>query len=202
MGQREQLLGPNGADHATNLSCVPRSHSSLFVLPTTARKISSRMDQVEPLPDGAYARLGTRRLRVDGFVEGLRFIDGGKTILVRDNVGPDPANLLEGDRVSYWLFDVQSGKAINRLRSLANRADRRGLPRAAFAVSSDGKRLAEVGNSLADSKTRNSTISVKELATGNKVFELNDPFAWFSPCPILPRWQVAPGCRGITGRQR
>jgi hypothetical protein len=58
----------------------------------------------DPLPEGAVARLGTRRFRVDAEIEGLAFAPDGKTIAVRGNGG-------------LWLLDAVGGQQLRRVDS-------------------------------------------------------------------------------------
>src|SRR5579864_6239653 len=65
----------------------------------------------DPLPPGAIGRLGQMAFRVAAPVEAVRYLDGGRKLLVKT-----------GDRhyrieACFQLFDAQSGKELNRLTS-------------------------------------------------------------------------------------
>src|SRR5262245_46565979 len=57
----------------------------------------------EPLPEGASARMGSTRWRIDGRLNSLRYAPDGKTLLVFANQGP------------VHCLDAGDGRALGRL---------------------------------------------------------------------------------------
>src|ERR1700726_487751 len=60
----------------------------------------------DPLPPGAFARLGANRFRVPGAVFGARFVDGGKKLLLRVE---DEATSFPDNDGTFRLLDAESG---------------------------------------------------------------------------------------------
>jgi RNA polymerase sigma factor (sigma-70 family) len=126
-------------------------------------KAARRVDRDgDPLPEGAAARLGTRRFRVDAEIEGLAFAPDGKTIAVRGNGG-------------IWLLDAASGKQLRRV-------DHSGaLMNPGIAFSPDGKQLIAPCHVAEKDRVRpvmhfRHVVRVWETTSGRKVreSELND----------------------------
>jgi hypothetical protein len=69
--------------------------------PLAAQQSLSTNVPGDPLPPGAFARLGAQRFRVTGPVFGARFLDGGKKLLVGGRKGPGS---IRGDESIFRLF--------------------------------------------------------------------------------------------------
>jgi WD40 repeat protein len=126
--------------------------------PPTARgterplnKLLARTDRYgDPLPEGAVARLGTRRFRAPGEIMSLAYTPDGKTIAVASHGG-------------LFLFDAASGKRLRQL-SLPNAMWDREMP---LAFSPDGKRLAR-RTGKQDGQRYKDVVFVWELAGNGK----------------------------------
>jgi WD40 repeat protein len=89
-------------------------------VPTQARAGDAKQPDTDPLPPGAFARLGTERLRHSNEVNGLAFSPDGKMLLSTGS----------GQDVRLW--DTATGKEVRRLRA----------PVRAMALSPDGAFVA------------------------------------------------------------
>jgi RNA polymerase sigma factor (sigma-70 family) len=103
---------------------------------------SARTDaQGDPLPAGAISRLGSLRMRHGRFVDYVRYLPGGKTLLS-----------MGGDSVRIW--DVATGEQVRELPR-----ETIGMPDPVAPLSPDGKLLVTVGES---------GIGLVDVATGKK----------------------------------
>ena len=62
----------------------------------------------DPLPPGAFARLGAARFRVPGPVFGARFVDGGTKLLVRVEQETNTFGSRDNEG-TFRLFDAEKG---------------------------------------------------------------------------------------------
>jgi WD40 repeat protein len=140
----------------------------------------------DPLPPGAFARIGNTRFRIGWQPSGLRFLDGGKMLLVRTDFpsfGPTGTITRQPDGF-FHLFDAQSGRPIHQQFATLN--ERPGdasisVEAASWCVSPDGKYLAvshlPTSNSVGSSTGR---FRVVDLTTGMVLFEVDDSSAAFA----------------------
>jgi RNA polymerase sigma factor (sigma-70 family) len=119
--------------------------------PKAEDKAAARLDRHgDPLPEGAVARLGTLRFRVDGEIQKLTFAPDGKMIAVVSGEG-------------VWLLDAINGKPLRHIDSASTLN-----PRLAF--SPDGKRL--LGTCEVRGKDRyRRLVRLWETASGRKLLE-------------------------------
>jgi WD40 repeat protein len=165
--------------------------ASAATVPQQPTAPSAAMDvHGDPLPPGAVARLGAARFRIGQQAVGLRFVDGGKSLLVRSQeAGP-----FEDNDGAFHLFDADSGKEVRHLSATLNESMNyfvlRGGSRpqeevapARWCISGDGKLLAECP---AGGSRGGTQIRVRELATGKVIFDLTDPWSRFSYLQFSP----------------
>src|SRR5262249_15018240 len=123
----------------------------------------------DPLPPGAFARLGAARFRVSGPVIGARFVDGGKKLLVRVQTVPHAA---WDDKGTFNLFDWNKGLMLGRSESELNRIlghwfsssnngfSAEGITYPNWCISPDATLLASTGG------WHSHKLQMRELATG------------------------------------
>jgi WD40 repeat protein len=136
----------------------------------------------DPLPPGAFTRLGATRFRVPGAVFGARYVDGGKKLLLRvQNEATE-----EG---TFRLLDAESGVeqgqvAMELNKILGHWHSSGGIAEfisfSTWSISPDAKRIASI------QYFGSSRLQVRELATGKVIFEVNAnrhtlSFVQFSP---------------------
>jgi hypothetical protein len=126
----------------------------------------------DPLPPGAFARVGATRFRVPGAVYGARFVDGGKKILLRIQPEPAPFGISENEG-TFRLFDAESGLELGQLAIKLNDilahwgssgpvADF--ISFSDWSISPDAKRIGNLEG------FRSSKLQVRDLTTGQVVF--------------------------------
>jgi RNA polymerase sigma factor (sigma-70 family) len=128
-------------------------------------KAAVRVDRYgDPLPQGAIARLGTRRWRASDNVATLAFTPDGQTVLT---VSPAENSLADSPPANgLCLFDIVTGKRIKSIR----------LPGTFFgriALSADGKRLAAACTLWPDEDRRKTVVQILELSSGRKLQEFD-----------------------------
>ncbi len=141
---------------------------TVLALPVRAQEPLRKDGHGDALPPGAVARLGKRAFRVAAPVEAVRYLDGGRTTLVKTS---DPDYRIDG---SFQLFDARSGKELNRLTSrrsaeldsLRHEDFERYYTFPEWCLSPDGKWLARVDPVATKDTTR---VQWQEVATGKVV---------------------------------
>src|SRR5580765_3211896 len=78
--------------------------------PARAQESSLKDVNGDPLPPGAIARLGALRFRVGAPATAIRFLDGGKKLLVKAN----ESNGNYSRNEIFQLFDAQTGQELSR----------------------------------------------------------------------------------------
>src|ERR1051326_7052690 len=111
--------------------------------PHLAAQEASKDAHGDALPPGAVGRLGQMAFRVAAPVEAVRYLDGGRKLLVKTRHADYRVN------GSFQLFDAQSGKELNLLTSRVSdellalrREDFRYYAFSDWCLSPDGKWLA------------------------------------------------------------
>src|ERR1700733_15132283 len=133
-----------------------------------AQKVPLKDANGDPLPPGAFARLGALRFRVTGPVFGTRYVDGGKKLLVRVGQG----------RGALQLFDAESGRELARLPIEANglfNADQLDM----WCIAPDARTLAVIN-------AHRNTVEAREVATGKVVFKIENPRLAFTSVQFAP----------------
>jgi WD40 repeat protein len=142
----------------------------------------------DPLPPGAFARLGAMRFRVAGPVFGARFPEGGKKLLVRVQNAPAQSGFPD-KQGTFVLFAMENGLELNRIASKSNDILRHfrstgpisdWIGFSNWCLSPDAKMIANLDD------WRSSRLQVRELATGKVIFEVQDDelefhYVQFSP---------------------
>lgn len=117
----------------------------------------------DPLPEGAIARLGSRRFRHEGETNALRFTSDGKTLV--------DLNGWPGHRSAVHLWEASTGRELPRLP-----IDPPGFPHGGqftgLAVSPDGSTLAIPESAGLEAGT---TVALWSLKTGKKTRLLSLP---------------------------
>ncbi len=135
--------------------------------PKREDKETVRVDRYgDRLPQGAVARLGTRRWRASGDVGSLTFALDGRTVItvspaenrLTDDVYPMTSGLC--------FFDSVSGKRIKAIHPSGTFFGR-------IALSADGKRLAAACTLLPDDDRRKTVVQILELPSGRKLQEFD-----------------------------
>ncbi|MCI0461677.1 MAG: WD40 repeat domain-containing protein [Gemmataceae bacterium] len=153
--------------------CVPRGLLSAclaVVLANSGRAQEARTDRYgDPLPEGAFAHLGTLRFRAPGWLNHVAFAPDGKTIACTS-----------GREVLLW--DAATGKEVRRFR--VHEDDTFSL-----LFSPDGKALATVGDG---------TVRLWDPSTGKRLRQHEGRACAFSPDgKILATLDRATGGKGF-----
>jgi WD40 repeat protein len=143
----------------------------------------------EPLPHGARARLGSLRFQHDEPVASLRYLPDGKTLLTVTHglflgcgVGRQRSS-----RLTHW--DTESGRQRSWLRTMLGEVERKSemngdtVPAPDGCLSPDGRLVAEFRKLP---HAQSDTFAVKELATGEPLFQVQDetdPFTFVCFAP-------------------
>ncbi len=126
----------------------------------------------DPLPPGAFARLGSTRFRVTGPVFGARFVAGGKQLLLRIQ---KESTLASDNSGALRLLDAESGRELGRMplemdHILSHYGSslpvKEGISFPAWCISPDGRLVADA------SFWRDWRVRVRELLTGKTLAEL------------------------------
>ena len=121
----------------------------------------------DPLPDGAVARMGSVRWRIDGPAS-LRYAPDGKTLLVVAKAAHSSLpNVLHS-------LDAANGRSLGRLE-----AD---LDHLLWHISPDGRLLAAIGRA----STGKNSIVVREVSTGRTIFEFASELSYFGAIRFAP----------------
>ena len=169
----------------------PDQSSALRAKPGTCDRFG------DPLPEGAVARLGSGRWRIDGKPLSLRYSPDGKTLiaLAENHEGSKSP----GDRLLHRL-DAGSGKLLGRLEANLGGTGH-------WCLSADGRLLAQSDEAPNNDKVNN--IVVRDLATGKVVFKHSEKLINFRDLFFTPdnrrlitiagcmhlRWRVPPVIR-------
>jgi RNA polymerase sigma factor (sigma-70 family) len=117
-----------------------------------SEKVKEKVDVADlgdPLPAGALLRLGTARMRHEGYVTGVAFSADGKTVIAAGN----------GRKIHFW--DAVTGKEVRTVEDVPDYWD-------CLALSPDGKLLALSG-SILSSGPRQEWVSLRDAGTGREI---------------------------------
>ena len=150
--------------------------------------IALKVPNAETYPPGAFAGIGALRFRVNGPVNGARFVDGGKSLLLWVCEPPTGINSGNG-ATSLRLIDLDTGFELGRtalgpLRISGSGPDAGsiadGIGLTHWCLSPDARLLAKIDF------FEHSTWQLRDLVTGKVIFDVNDPAVEFSFVQFSP----------------